>query len=52
MREHAVTSGIPVPPVELRSWVGPSDPADYDNPTGLPLFHRFGIPPDGVRLGL
>lgn len=35
---------IPLPPLELRRWVGPSEPADYDNPTGKPLLEPFGVP--------
>jgi SAM-dependent methyltransferase len=39
-------AAIPLPPPELRHLVGPSAPADYDNPSGWPLLHAFGIPPE------
>ena len=28
----------------MRPWVGPIDPADYDNPDGNPILDAFGIP--------
>lgn len=28
----------------MRPWVGPIDPADYDNPGGTPILDAFGIP--------
>jgi SAM-dependent methyltransferase len=28
----------------MRPWVGPIDPADYDNPDGTPILEAFGIP--------
>jgi SAM-dependent methyltransferase len=37
-------SNIPLPPLELRRWVGPTDVADYENPTGTPIYAEFGIP--------
>ena len=33
-----------MPPLELRELTGPSDPADFDNPSGTPLYAEFGIP--------
>jgi SAM-dependent methyltransferase len=38
------TSGIPMPPLELRTWVGPTDPEDFDNPQGTPIYAGFGAP--------
>ena len=35
---------IPMPPLELRSWVGPTDVSDFDNPTGTPIYGEYGIP--------
>ena len=35
---------IPLPPLELRTWVGPTDPADYENPSGTPIYAGFDIP--------
>jgi SAM-dependent methyltransferase len=36
---------LPIPPLEMRESVGPTDPALFDNPTGDPVFPE--IPPDG-----
>jgi hypothetical protein len=36
------TSSIPMPPLELRELTGPTDPADFDNPSGTPLYAEFG----------
>jgi SAM-dependent methyltransferase len=33
---------LPVPPLELRELVGPTDPGVFDNPTGAPIFD--GLP--------
>jgi len=35
---------IPLPPLEMRYRVGPTDPADFDNPDGTPILGAFGIP--------
>ena len=35
---------IPLPPLELRTWVGPTDPADYENPSGTPIYAGFDVP--------
>jgi ubiquinone/menaquinone biosynthesis C-methylase UbiE len=35
---------LPLPPLELRYRVGPTDPADYDNPDGSPILGTFGLP--------
>jgi len=35
------TTGIPVPPVELRRLVGPTEEKFFDNPTGDPVFPEF-----------
>ena len=40
---------IPIPPPELRVWVGPTDAADYDNLAGGPLLDDFGVPHDAYR---
>lgn len=37
---------IPIPPLELRQVVGPTDPAHFDNPTGQPIYTAFGLPLD------
>ena len=37
----SVTS-IPIAPLELRAWVGPTDPVEFDNPSGTPIFAHFG----------
>jgi SAM-dependent methyltransferase len=29
-----LSDSLPIPPLEMRKLVGPTDPADYDNPTG------------------
>jgi SAM-dependent methyltransferase len=33
-----VTSPLPVPPLQMRELVGPTDPAAFDNPTGAPVW--------------
>ena len=38
------TSDIAMPPLELRTWVGPTDTVDFDNPSGVPIYAEFGIP--------
>lgn len=35
---------IPIPPVELRQRAGPTDPREFDNPTGLPIYVHFDVP--------
>jgi SAM-dependent methyltransferase len=35
---------IPLPPLEFRRLVGPTDPADFDNATGRPVYDEFDIP--------
>jgi SAM-dependent methyltransferase len=37
------SDAIPLPPPEMRPWVGPIDPADYDNPGGTPILDAFGV---------
>jgi SAM-dependent methyltransferase len=34
VQEDGVTTPLPVPPLELRRLVGPTDPRDFDNPDG------------------
>jgi SAM-dependent methyltransferase len=38
------SDAIPLPPAEMRPWVGPIDPSDYDNPGGTPILDAFGVP--------
>lgn len=33
------TGTLPLPPLNFRQAVGPTDPADYENPTGAKLYH-------------
>jgi SAM-dependent methyltransferase len=35
---------IPLPPLELRRLVGPSDREDFDNASGEPIYANFGFP--------
>lgn len=35
---------IPIPPLELRRMVGPTDPEDFDNPSGSPIYVEFNLP--------
>jgi SAM-dependent methyltransferase len=37
-------TNIPMPPLELRRLVGPTDPEDFDNPTGTPICAEFDLP--------
>ncbi len=37
--------GIPVPPLALRRIVGPTDPADFDNPSGEPIWGDLALGP-------
>jgi SAM-dependent methyltransferase len=47
MSEGAPT--IPIPPLELRQWVGPRAESDYDNPNGTPVLESFGIAHQAYR---
>ena len=38
---------LPLPPLELRAWVGPTDEARYDNPSGALVYAH--IPADNYR---
>ena len=38
------TNSIPMPPLHMRSWVGPTDPEDFDNPSGAPIYADYDIP--------
>jgi SAM-dependent methyltransferase len=40
---------IPMPPLELRQIVGPTDPEDFDNPRGEPIYDGFGVPVDAYE---
>jgi SAM-dependent methyltransferase len=33
-----ISSPLPIPPLEMRELVGPTDPAMFDNPAGTPVF--------------
>jgi SAM-dependent methyltransferase len=35
---------LPLPPVEMRGMIGPTDPRFFDNPTGGPVCDHFGLP--------
>ncbi len=35
---------VPMPPLELRRIVGPTDPEDFDNPRGERIYEGFGLP--------
>lgn len=37
-------NSIPIPPLTLRAWVGPTDAADFDNPSGTPIYAQFAFP--------
>jgi SAM-dependent methyltransferase len=38
------TTALPLPPVEMRGRVGPTDPRFFDNPSGMPIYRSFGLP--------
>jgi SAM-dependent methyltransferase len=40
----ASRNSVPMPPLEVRKWVGPTDEASFDNPSGSPIYADFGIP--------
>jgi SAM-dependent methyltransferase len=37
-------AAIPIPPLKLRERAGPTDPAQFDNPTRLPIYTHFDVP--------
>lgn len=37
-KSTSIQSDIPIPPLEMRQLVGPTDPEAFDNPTGKPIF--------------
>jgi SAM-dependent methyltransferase len=37
-------AAIPLPPLEFRRIVGPTQPEDYDNPAGTPIYQSIGLP--------
>jgi SAM-dependent methyltransferase len=41
------TEALPLPPMELRAWVGPTEEARYDNPSGALVYAH--IPADNYR---
>lgn len=38
------SNSLPMPPLELRRLVGPTDPEDFDNPSGVPIYAEFDVP--------
>jgi len=38
-----------MPPLQLRALVGPTDTAEFDNPSGTPIYAEFGIPLRGYE---
>jgi SAM-dependent methyltransferase len=42
-------ANIPMPPLELRKMVGPTDPKAFDNPSGEPIYGRFGLSLDAYE---
>ena len=39
-------ASIPMPPLELRRMVGPTDPEAFDNPSSEPIYAGYGLPVD------
>lgn len=39
-----MADAIPMPPLELRRLVGPTDPAAFDNPSGKPIYAAHELP--------
>lgn len=37
------TEALPLPPMELRAWVGPTDEARYDNPSGAVVYPKSAV---------
>ena len=35
---------LPLPPLAMRTIVGPTDPESFDNPSGQPIYQGFGLP--------
>lgn len=42
-------SNIPMPPLDLRRLVGPTNPEAYDNPKGEPIYAKFGLKLDAYE---
>lgn len=40
-RRSRTPSSLPIPPLEYRQWVGPTDPERYDNPDGSLVYPDF-----------
>jgi SAM-dependent methyltransferase len=38
------TPSIPMPPPDLRDWIGPTDIPEFDNPSGTPIYAELGLP--------
>jgi SAM-dependent methyltransferase len=46
-RREATQPQLPIPPLQMRELVGPTDPASFDNPTGGLVYD--GLPPEQFR---
>jgi SAM-dependent methyltransferase len=44
-----LAASIPMPPLELRQMVGPTDPEAYDNPSGEPIYAGLGLSLDAYE---
>ena len=42
-------ANIPIPPLELRQMVGPTEPEAFDNPSGEPVYGGFGLSLDAYE---
>ena len=40
---------LPLPPLTMRTIVGPTDPEDFDNPSGTPIYEMFGVPDEAYE---
>ena len=46
---QSVNNSIPFPPLEMRKLVGPTELAEFDNPSGNFVFDEFSIPEEAYR---
>ncbi len=44
-----LAADVPMPPIELRQMVSRTDTKGFDNPSGEPVYARFGIPLDAYE---